>query len=141
MTKQPKHITCTPELSRLISAAVVSPSFCRLLLQNPAAALESGYMGKPFNLSAEEQALVCSIRATALDDFASQLVHGMAEGHTSLPATAGVRADSVTQPGEDRLAHTFVRQNAAPDSPVEEEGCQEVPLLWEVHLELVAEPA
>jgi len=61
-------------LNRLISAAVVSPRFCRQLLSDPAAALATGYNGERFALTSEEAHLVSSIRATSLRSFAAQLV-------------------------------------------------------------------
>jgi hypothetical protein len=61
------------ELSRLISAAVVSREFCNLLLADPAVALATGYNGEAFHLAIEEQELITSIRATSLADFAQQL--------------------------------------------------------------------
>jgi hypothetical protein len=64
------------ELSRLISAAVVSSEFCDLLLTDPASALAAGYDGQSFCLEAEDQELVLSIRATSLTDFALQLTNG-----------------------------------------------------------------
>jgi len=62
------------ELSRLVSAAVVSREFCDLLLGDPATALRIGYNGSgSFQLTPEDQELVLSIRATSLADFAAQL--------------------------------------------------------------------
>ena len=66
----------TPELCRLLAAAVVSPEFRRLLLTDAAQALEKGYNGASFGLSAGEQALILSIHANSLADFAAQLVNG-----------------------------------------------------------------
>ncbi len=63
------------ELSRLISAAVVSSEFCTLLLTNPASALTAGYNGESFRLTTEDQELVVSIQATSLPDFALQLTN------------------------------------------------------------------
>lgn len=60
-------------LSRLIAAAVVNRTFCHLLLTDPAQALRSGYSGQTFDLSHAERALVLSIRANNLTDFARQL--------------------------------------------------------------------
>ena len=71
------------ELSRLITAAVVSQKFCDLLLSDPAMALATGYGGESFSLSAEEQELILSIRATSLADFAMQLAgHRNGNGRT-----------------------------------------------------------
>lgn len=60
-------------LSRLLTAAVVNREFCNLLLANPAMAVATGYNGEPFDLAAEEQELIFSIRATSLTDFAEQI--------------------------------------------------------------------
>lgn len=60
-------------LGRLLTAAVVSREFCNLLLANPAMAVETGYNGEAFDLAAEEQEMIFSIRATTLADFARQL--------------------------------------------------------------------
>jgi hypothetical protein len=62
------------EFSRLISAAVINQNFCNLLLTSPAAALTTGYGGETFQLTAEQQNLILSIRATSLSNFAMQLV-------------------------------------------------------------------
>jgi hypothetical protein len=61
------------ELSRLLTAAVVNRGFCKLLLTNPATALERGYNGESFRLGREEHDLILSIRAQSLADFAMQL--------------------------------------------------------------------
>lgn len=63
----------SPELNRLLVAAVVSPRFCRLLLENPTAALTAGYRGQPFKLSAAERSHVLAIVASTLQEFAQQL--------------------------------------------------------------------
>lgn len=63
----------SPELNRLLVAAVVSPRFCRLLLENPTAALTVGYRGQPFKLSAAERSHVLAIMASTLQEFAQQL--------------------------------------------------------------------
>jgi len=60
-------------LSRLLTAAVVNREFCNLLLSDPAIAVATGYNGEPFDLAAEVQEMVFSIRATSLADFAEQL--------------------------------------------------------------------
>ena len=71
------------ELSRLITAAVVNREFCDLLLADPAMAMTVGYNGEAFDVAAEEQELILSIRATSLADFASQLTkNGNGTGYT-----------------------------------------------------------
>lgn len=66
----------SPGLSRLFAAAVVSPEFCRRLLDNAAEALETGYNGTTFALLPTEKALVLSVKAATLADFASHVVNG-----------------------------------------------------------------
>lgn len=61
------------ELSRLLAAAVINPEFCRLLLDDPELALESGFQGEEFLFTEEERELIVSIRAASLADLASQL--------------------------------------------------------------------
>ena len=61
------------EFSRLVNAAIISQDFCQLLLTSPAKALTTGYNGDSFDLTAEEQDLILSIRASSLVDFARQL--------------------------------------------------------------------
>lgn len=61
-------------ISHLIAAAVVDSSFRKLLLTNPAHALEKGYRGQFFRLSNEERHHILSIRASSLPEFATQLL-------------------------------------------------------------------
>jgi hypothetical protein len=69
-----KSWTCSQEISRMLTAAVVSRKFCQLLLADPLLAMRSGYNGETFQLSADETNLLSSIRATTLRDFAEQLL-------------------------------------------------------------------
>ncbi len=62
------------EINRLLTAAVVNRRFCRLLLNNPLAALTSGYRGQAFNLNPGDMKRISAIRATSLRDFALQLL-------------------------------------------------------------------
>jgi hypothetical protein len=55
---------------------MISPAFCSLLLNDPAAALATGYNGELFRLASEEHERILSIRATSLPDFALQLTNG-----------------------------------------------------------------
>lgn len=64
----------SPELNRLLTAAVVNRRFCRLLLTNPLRALALGYRGEAFQLNPTEMQRVSAIRATSLRDFALQLL-------------------------------------------------------------------
>ena len=61
-------------VSRVLAAAVINRSFCRLLLTNPAAALAIGYRGESFMLSTAEKELLLQIRATTLREFAKLLL-------------------------------------------------------------------
>ena len=60
------------ELSRLLTAAVISSQFRQQLLNNPAKAITTGYRGEVFQLGRDEKQRLSSIRATSLADFASQ---------------------------------------------------------------------
>ena len=60
------------EVSRLLSAAVINPGFCELLLDNPELALNSGFQGEEFLFSEEERNLILSIRADSLAELADQ---------------------------------------------------------------------
>jgi hypothetical protein len=70
------------ELSKLVTAAVVSREFCNLLLSSPAAALIAGYYGESFYMTPEEQEVVISIRASSLTDFAIQLTGNRRNGQS-----------------------------------------------------------
>jgi len=67
------------ELNRLLAAAAINGQFCRLLLDDPALALQSGYQGETFLLSEEERALILSIRADSLTDLARELIRTFGE--------------------------------------------------------------
>jgi hypothetical protein len=73
-TAETQTVRKAPELSRLITAAVISTHFCDLLLHDPGQALASGYGGETFCLNPEERAWVLSIQARSLPEFAAQLV-------------------------------------------------------------------
>jgi hypothetical protein len=77
------------ELSRLLSAAVASQRFCKLLLTDPERALKVGYQSESFRLSPEEKMWVLSIRAGNLSDFASEIVKFQSQGQrVHMPAMA-----------------------------------------------------
>jgi len=61
------------ELSRLLTAAVISSQFRKMLLTNPDKAIAAGYGGESFQLPREERKRLASIHATSLAEFASQL--------------------------------------------------------------------
>jgi hypothetical protein len=64
-------------MGQLLSAAIVNNQFRELLLHDPAAALNSGYLGEKFSLGSEEKALIVSIHAESLPDLAKQLTRAM----------------------------------------------------------------
>ena len=64
-------------LNRLLSAAVVSPRFQRLLLTDPVAALSAGYNGENFQLTPVEYSAVTSLRVNNVRDFAAQLLRAL----------------------------------------------------------------
>jgi hypothetical protein len=61
------------EVSRLLTAAVISAQFRQMLLSNPDKAISAGYGGESFHLPREQKKRIASIRATSLADFASQV--------------------------------------------------------------------
>ena len=63
-----------PEVSRLLTAAVINQNFRRLLLADPAAAIKSGFNGENFLLAPHLKDHIVSIRARTLADFASQIL-------------------------------------------------------------------
>jgi len=63
------------ELSRLLSAALVSPQYKQMVLQEPERALAEGYMGQHFDLDAVDSAIVCSRQANTLQELAIALVN------------------------------------------------------------------
>jgi hypothetical protein len=58
---------------------VINKGFRELLLSNPAQALAQGYYGESFRLDPDQKALVLSIRAESLSDFALQLTEAREE--------------------------------------------------------------
>ncbi|MEW5938139.1 MAG: hypothetical protein AB1750_00640 [Chloroflexota bacterium] len=60
-------------LNHLFAAAVVNRKFRQMLLENPEAALQSGYLGERFNLSLEERERLISVRAYSLADLAEKV--------------------------------------------------------------------
>jgi hypothetical protein len=69
----PKSTRPRQEVSRLLTAAVISNQFRQMLLANPGKAITSGYGGESFQLPRDQQKRLSSIRANSLSDFASQL--------------------------------------------------------------------
>jgi hypothetical protein len=62
------------ELNRLLSAAVVSKSFCNMLLSSPELALSNGYQGEAFNLCDADRNWLFSIKPTSLSDLAANML-------------------------------------------------------------------
>ena len=62
------------EMCLLINAALVDQRFCNLLLRDPSTALENGFYGRRFRLSARELQFVLTVKATSLTSFAAQWV-------------------------------------------------------------------
>jgi hypothetical protein len=60
-------------LGHLFAAAVVNRQFCKMLLEDPEAALQRGYLGQYFDLSREERERLTSIRARSLADLAKTI--------------------------------------------------------------------
>jgi hypothetical protein len=96
-------ISLSKNINRLLSAAVVSPRFQQLLLNDPIAALALGYNGEKFHLTPAEYAAVTSLRVNSIRDFAAQLLRKAQQAATPEPAF-------VTEPqGELRLAEVIAR--------------------------------
>jgi hypothetical protein len=62
-----------PEVSRLLTAAVISQSFRSMLLNDSAKAIASGYHGEMFQMGNAEKRQVTAIHASTLAEFATQL--------------------------------------------------------------------
>lgn len=68
----PKNTRPQQELSRLLTAAVISSQFRKMLLTNPGKAIAAGYGGESFQLLGEDKVRLASIQATNLAEFATQ---------------------------------------------------------------------
>jgi hypothetical protein len=74
------------ELDRLLAAASVSAEFCALLLQDPLAAIQSGFQGESFELSDEEAAVLLCNSASSLSELAESVARYFGERQqVSLP--------------------------------------------------------
>ena len=62
-----------PEVSRLLTAAVINQGFRSMLLNDSVKAIAGGYHGEWFHMGSEETHQVTSIHASTLADFATQL--------------------------------------------------------------------
>ena len=60
-------------LHRLFAAAIVNRQFREALLCEPESALANGYLGQTFSLSDQENAVVKTVRAKDLTDFAQKV--------------------------------------------------------------------
>ena len=79
------------ELSRLLAAAVVNPSFCNQLLVDPQTAIENGCHGETFSLSDAERYSLLSIHADSLAELAQNIIQAFGlDLHPSQPAFAQV---------------------------------------------------
>ncbi len=72
-TASPKRQLAGAEYSRILSAAVISSRFRKMLLADPVKAIANGYSGEKFEIGNEEKHRLASIRANSLADFAAQL--------------------------------------------------------------------
>lgn len=71
--KDENRIQREREYSRIMTAAVISERFRKLLLSNPEMAIKSGFNGEAFHLAADESRKISAIRAATLADFARQM--------------------------------------------------------------------
>jgi hypothetical protein len=80
------HAAIDPDgpLARLLAAAVLNRSFCRMLLTNPGAALAAGYRGESFTLSRAEKETLLQLRAPSLQEFAQRLLIAVQEHNARL---------------------------------------------------------
>ena len=60
-------------LHRLFAAAIVNSQFREKLLCEPETALANGYLGQTFSLTDQEDAVVRTVRAKDLTDFAQKV--------------------------------------------------------------------
>jgi hypothetical protein len=63
----------SPDLHRLLAAAIVNSQFRDTLLTEPELALAGGYMGQAFSLTDHEKAVISNVRAKDLTDFAQKV--------------------------------------------------------------------
>jgi hypothetical protein len=79
-TRSALPLVQTDGLNRLFAAAVVSPSFCQVLLNEPEQALANGFLGQAFPLSEEEKVLITSLHAQSLPNLARQIRRALRGG-------------------------------------------------------------
>ncbi len=85
--KDESKIAREREYSRIMTAAVISERFRKLLLTNPGLAIKNGFNGEAFHLAADESQRIAAIRATTLAEFAHQM---NCFNQTALISLAGV---------------------------------------------------
>ena len=88
-------------LNQLLCAATVNSRFRETLLQEPAQAIATGYLGQTFSLTSEERTLVTSIQAQHLEDFAAKVycwISSNDTGQRRLPFIFVPIADEFPQP-------------------------------------------
>ncbi len=71
------------EYSRILTAAVINPQFCRILLSNPGKALAMGFAGEPFKLNSKSHTLLSGIRAQSLPEFARLLNGSLTQSYSA----------------------------------------------------------
>ncbi len=62
------------EISRIITAAVVSSEFRQALLANPLHAIQAGFGEEEFMLEQDEAEQIAHICATSLEEFAAKII-------------------------------------------------------------------
>jgi hypothetical protein len=72
LSKKVNH-RANPEISRIISAAVVNKHFRNALLTDPSTAISQGFFGESFRLSLEQKNRISRIKENSLEGFAAQL--------------------------------------------------------------------
>ena len=84
--QRPITVIATPsqedqlELSRLLAAAIVNPSFCHLLLVDPELAIKTGYQDENFALSDSARYLLSFIHVDTLPEMAQQIAQSLSPG-------------------------------------------------------------
>lgn len=96
-------LTQARELSRLLTAAVVNPEFCSLLLSNTPIALSGGYNGETFEFTPEAQKMIFSINANSLEEFASSLLMGGNNGNGNGPNGNGKFKSHLSQQMKSKI--------------------------------------
>jgi hypothetical protein len=85
-------ITVSPEVNRLLVAAVISDGFQNLLLKDPSQAVRRGHQGEFFKLTDHEMSCVLGVCARDMADFANQLFSNLQKVNTGLAMRVEVMA-------------------------------------------------